>query len=77
MGSCARPGEEKQVEEPEQTGSDLPFTQDVLPAALHVSTSTVSRTGQSERREKLQVELPEEVNVEDVYDGAECRLRGR
>lgn len=39
VGASARPGEEEQVEEPEQTGSDLPFAQDVVSTALHVSTS--------------------------------------
>lgn len=43
MGASARPGEEEQVEEPEQTGSDLPFAQDVVSTALHVSTSPACR----------------------------------
>lgn len=36
MGQSQRPGEEDQVEEPEQARTDLSFAEDVLPTTLHV-----------------------------------------
>lgn len=36
MGQSQRPGEENEVEEPEQTGTDVHLAEDVLSTTLHV-----------------------------------------
>lgn len=86
MGKSQRPGEKEQVQEPEPepAGTDLSFTQDVLSAALHVSSTTSgtpANGGEAEfpldkNTNCVNTHSTEQVNVPHpakcVYDGQEC-----
>lgn len=71
MGASARPGEEEQVEEPEQTGPGLSYPQDVLPTTLQVRRPTgpgpVDRSGPSSRSSGTQWKLFMMKRKESIY----------